>query len=61
MQGRRKQLKSGGPGQKGHITTPINGQDSKRFESVSNQVHTVFGWELKIIDLEVYLKNCYSI
>ena len=32
IQGRRKHLKSRGPGQKrGHITIPINGQNSKRF------------------------------
>ena len=43
------------------MTTPINGQNSKRFESIPNQVHTVFGWELKIINLTVYLKNCYFI
>ena len=43
----------------GHMT--INGQNSKRFENIPNQVHTVFGWELKIIDLRAYLKNCYFI
>ena len=39
------------------MATPINGQNSKRFESIPNQVHTVFEWELKIIDLRVYLKT----
>ena len=43
---------------KGHMALPINGQSTKRLESIPNQVHTVFGWELKIIDLRVYLKNC---
>ena len=38
-----------------------NGQNSKRLESIPNQDHTLFGWELKIIDLRVYLKNCYFI
>ena len=33
------------------MTTPIDGQNSKSFESIPNQVHTVFGWELKIIEL----------
>ena len=42
------------------MTTPINGQNSKRFESIPNQVHTVFGWELKIVDLRVYLKTAIS-
>ena len=41
------------------MTMPINGQNSERFESILNQVHTVFGWELKIIYLRVYLKSCY--
>ena len=59
MQGRRKHLKSGGRSKMGHMT--INGQNSKRFESIPNQVHTVFGWELKIIDFRAYLKNCYFI
>ena len=27
------------------MTTPINVQDSKRFESIPYQVYTVFGWE----------------
>ena len=49
FQGRRNHLKSGGEGsgqvKKPHMTTPINGQNSNRFESTSNQVHTVFGWE----------------
>ena len=45
----------------GHMTTSINGQNSERFESIPNQVHTVFGCKLKIIDLRVYLKNCYFI
>ena len=26
------------------MATPINGQNSKRFESIPNQVHTIFGW-----------------
>ena len=44
------------------MATPINGPSSKRFESIiPNQVHTVFGWEFKIIDLGVYLKNCYFV
>ena len=43
---------------KGHMATPINGQNSKRFKSIPNQPHTVFGWELKIIDVRVYLKSC---
>ena len=39
------------------MTTPINGQNSKRFESIPNQVHNIFGWELKMIDLGVEWKN----
>ena len=50
--------KWGARSKKGHMTTPINGQKSKRFESIPNQVHTVFVWELKIINLRVYLKSC---
>ena len=58
-QGRRKHLKSGrARSKKGHMAMPINGQSSKRLESIPNQVHTAFGWELKIIDLRVYLKSC---
>ena len=62
-QERRKHLneKWGTRSKKGHITTPISGQSSKRFESIPNQVHTAFGWELKIIELGVYLKSCYFI
>ena len=62
-QGRRKHLKSGegGRSKKGHTTTHLNSQNSKRFESIPNQVHTVVGWELKTVDLGVYLKNYYSI
>ena len=56
---RRKHPKSGrARSKKGHMATPINGQNSKRFESIPNQDHTVFGWEIKIIDLRVYLKSC---
>ena len=44
-QGRRKHLKIGRTrSKKGHMATPINGQNSKRFESIPNQVHTIFGW-----------------
>ena len=51
-QERRKHLKSGRTrAKKGHMTTPINGQNSKRSECIPNQVHTVFGWGLKFIDL----------
>ena len=59
-QGRRKPLKVGRPDKikKGHMATPINHQSSKRLESIPNQVQTVFGWELKLIDLRVYLKSC---
>ena len=39
---------------------PINGQSSKRLEIIPNQVHTVFGWDLKVIDLRVYLKTASS-
>ena len=53
-------LKSGGArSDKGHMTMPINGQNSNRFASIPNQLHSVFGWQLKIIDLGVFLKNCY--
>ena len=53
---RRKHLKSGRTRSKeGHMATPIDGQSSKSLESVPNQVHTVFGWELKIIDLKADL------
>ena len=41
------------------MTTPINGQNYEGFKSIPNQVHTVFGWGLNIIDLRVYLKICY--
>ena len=59
-QGRRKLLKRGDiTSKKEHMTTPLNGQNSKRFESIPNQVHIVFGWDLKIISVNVYLKNCY--
>ena len=59
MQGRRKHLKSGrARSKKGHMATPINGQSSKMLESILNQVHIIFGCELKIIDLRVYLKSC---
>ena len=59
QQGRRKYLKSGRDrSKKGNMATSINGQNSKRFESIPNQIQTVFGWELKIIDLRVYLKSC---
>ena len=64
MQGYRKHLKSGrggGRSKKGHMATPLNSQNSKRFENIPNQVRTVIGWELKIINLRVYLKNCYLI
>ena len=43
------------------MATPINGQSSKGLESMPNQVHIAFGWELKIINLRVYLKNFYFI
>ena len=33
------------------MATPINGQNSERFESIPNQVHTIFRWELKIIGI----------
>ena len=59
FQGRRKHLKSGMARlKKGHMATPINGQNSKRLESIPNQVHAVFRWELKVIDFGVYLKSC---
>ena len=45
----------------GQIKKVAHGQKSKKFESTPNQVHTVFGWDLKIIDFRVYLKNCYFI
>ena len=51
----------GGPDQKGHMATPINGQSSKRLESIPNQVHTEFGWELKIIDLGCTSKLLFHI
>ena len=58
-QGRWKHLKSGrARSKRGHMATPTNGQISKRLEIMPNQVHTVFGWELKVIDLRVYLKSC---
>ena len=58
-QGHRKHPKSGrARSKKGHMATPINSQSSKRLESIRNQVHTVFGWESKVIDLKVYLKSC---
>ena len=57
-QGRRKHIKSGGAtSTKGHMATPIKGQNSKRLESIPNQVHTIFGWELITIDFGVYLKK----
>ena len=43
------------------MTTPINGQSSKWFESIPNQVYNVFGWELEIVDLGLYLKNFFFI
>ena len=59
MQGRRKHPKSGRTRpKKRHMAPPINGQSSKMLESIPNQVHNVFGWELKINDLRVYLKSC---
>ena len=62
MQGRRKHLKSGRARLKrGHMATPTNGQSSKRLKSIPNQVHIVFGWKLKIIDLRVYLKAAFQI
>ena len=36
------------------MATPINDQSSTRLESISNQVYTVFGWRLQIIELRVY-------
>ena len=61
QQGRRKHLKSGGTrSEKGHMTTPINGQNSKGFESIPNQVHTVFGWELKLSKLGCNSKTAIS-
>ena len=61
FQGRRKHLKSGGArSKKGHMATPINGQNSKMFGSIPNEVHIVFGRELKIIDFGVYLKTAIS-
>ena len=59
--GRRKHLKVGDRSKRGLTITPINGLNSKTFESTPNQGHTVFGWELTIINLRVYLKNCYFI
>ena len=56
-QGRSKHLKSGGArSKKGHMTTSINGQNAKRFESIPNQAHTLFGWESKLIILGVFSK-----
>ena len=42
------------------MATPINSQNSKMFGSIPNEVHVVFGWELKIIDFGVYLKTANS-
>ena len=39
------------------MATLINGQSSKRLESIPNPVYTVLVWELKIIDLTVYPKK----
>ena len=58
-QGHKKHPKSGMTrSKKRHMATLINGQYSKRLESIPNQVHTAFGWKLKVIDLRVYLKSC---
>ena len=60
IQGRRKHLKSGrARSKKGHMATPTNGQSNKMLESIQNHFHAVFGRELKIIGLRVYVKNCY--
>ena len=42
------------------MATPINGQKSKKFESVPNQVYTVFGWELKLSTLGCISKAAIS-
>ena len=39
------------------MITPINGQNFKRFESIPNQIHIVFGWEFSTLFLYIrYLK-----
>ena len=40
-----------------HDHAQINGQNSKRFDNIPNQIDTVFCCELKIIDLRVYPKK----
>ena len=57
IQGCRKHLKVGGQIKKGHMTTPIMVKTRKDLKVYQIR----FEWELKIIDLRVYLKNCYFI
>ena len=43
--------KKGGQIKKGAHDHATNGQNATESESIPNQIHTEFGWELKIIDL----------